>query len=337
MWQGQAADEYKVMITDLATGLDEGRRQRAGHEQPDDVLGRVGRDRPGRDAGPAVGARPGSADDGRGHRRPDPRRCAEPGRLGSVPAEPACRPSRRCRPISPRSRPRRRRRPRPSRSCRPWPPPTAVTRIRFRPHPNRWPADRPARRPRPMAWCRSRPAVRPACRTCPRWAGRRPIMPGLGRPDRSAAAPRPSASVPSSPLFGHMFTAGLAAASAAASGRFGSVMPKLPSFLNPQTKKAKQTSAEAAAAARPGRSRPGRGREAPVRPGRLRARRRLGGGGLRRRSVGGGLGAGTRRTLGLSGLDRRRRCRRGRRWFAGRTGRLGGGRGRQPGQPPACR
>jgi uncharacterized protein YukE len=46
----------------------------------------------------------------------------------------------------------------------------------------------------------------------------------------------PSASIPSSPLFGHMFTAGLAAASAAASGRFGSVMPRLPSFLNPKPK-----------------------------------------------------------------------------------------------------
>ncbi|AXB44102.1 WXG100 family type VII secretion target [Amycolatopsis albispora] len=33
---------------------------------------------------------------------------------------------------------------------------------------------------------------------------------------------------PSSPLFGNMFTAGLAAASAAAFGRFGSIMPKVP-------------------------------------------------------------------------------------------------------------
>ena len=57
-----------------------------------------------------------------------------------------------------------------------------------------------------------------------------------------------SASVPDSPLFGHMFTAGLAAASAAAAGRFGSVMPKLPGFLNPQKKKtAAKTSSGAVA------------------------------------------------------------------------------------------
>lgn len=37
------------------------------------------------------------------------------------------------------------------------------------------------------------------------------------------------------PLFGSMFTAGLAAASAAAVGRFGSLLPKLPSFLTRRT------------------------------------------------------------------------------------------------------
>jgi uncharacterized protein YukE len=57
----------------------------------------------------------------------------------------------------------------------------------------------------------------------------------------------PSASIPSSPLFGHMFTAGLAAASAAASGRFGSVMPRLPSFLNPKPKNPDGTAAASAA------------------------------------------------------------------------------------------
>jgi uncharacterized protein YukE len=38
----------------------------------------------------------------------------------------------------------------------------------------------------------------------------------------------------SSPLFGGMFTAGLAAASAAAFGRFGSIMPKVPGFAKPK-------------------------------------------------------------------------------------------------------
>ena len=38
-----------------------------------------------------------------------------------------------------------------------------------------------------------------------------------------------------SPLFGGMFTAGLAAASAAAFGRFGSIMPKVPGFAKPKT------------------------------------------------------------------------------------------------------
>ncbi|EWM17062.1 WXG100 family type VII secretion target [Kutzneria sp. 744] len=37
-----------------------------------------------------------------------------------------------------------------------------------------------------------------------------------------------------SPLFGGMFTAGLAAASAAAFGRFGSIMPKVPGFAKPK-------------------------------------------------------------------------------------------------------
>jgi uncharacterized protein YukE len=40
-----------------------------------------------------------------------------------------------------------------------------------------------------------------------------------------------------SPLFGGMFTAGLAAASAAAFGRFGSIMPKVPGFAKPKDDK----------------------------------------------------------------------------------------------------
>jgi uncharacterized protein YukE len=40
----------------------------------------------------------------------------------------------------------------------------------------------------------------------------------------------PTTAPPSSPLFGDMFTAGLAAASAAAFGRFGSIMPKVPGW-----------------------------------------------------------------------------------------------------------
>ncbi|MDT8914365.1 WXG100 family type VII secretion target [Amycolatopsis sp. PS_44_ISF1] len=46
-------------------------------------------------------------------------------------------------------------------------------------------------------------------------------------------APGPGATAaPSSPLFGDMFTAGLAAASAAAFGRFGSIMPKVPGWAS---------------------------------------------------------------------------------------------------------
>jgi hypothetical protein len=55
-------------------------------------------------------------------------------------------------------------------------------------------------------------------------------------PDGPSGSTGGSATVPNSPLFGHMFTAGLAAASAAAMGRFGSVMPRLPNFLTPKPK-----------------------------------------------------------------------------------------------------
>lgn len=60
--------------------------------------------------------------------------------------------------------------------------------------------------------------------------------------DGSAAGASASGS---NPLFGDMFTVGLAAAAAAASGRFGSVMPSVPSFA---TKKAKPTTAPAGSA-----------------------------------------------------------------------------------------
>jgi len=48
-----------------------------------------------------------------------------------------------------------------------------------------------------------------------------------------------------SPLFGGMFTAGLAAASAAAFGRFGSIMPKVPGFAKPRSDEKSTTPAGA--------------------------------------------------------------------------------------------
>jgi uncharacterized protein YukE len=48
-----------------------------------------------------------------------------------------------------------------------------------------------------------------------------------------------------SPLFGGMFTAGLAAASAAAFGRFGSIMPKIPGFAKPKADEKSTTPAGA--------------------------------------------------------------------------------------------
>ncbi|MBN6041750.1 WXG100 family type VII secretion target [Amycolatopsis sp. 195334CR] len=55
--------------------------------------------------------------------------------------------------------------------------------------------------------------------------GAPPTLPG----DGTQPMPMPTdQGKPSSPLFGNMFTAGLAAASAAAFGRFGSIMPKVP-------------------------------------------------------------------------------------------------------------
>ncbi|WP_318307479.1 WXG100 family type VII secretion target [Amycolatopsis solani] len=57
------------------------------------------------------------------------------------------------------------------------------------------------------------------------------VTPGDGHPLPSTGTPQPGTTVPTSnPLFGDMFTAGLAAASAAAFGRFGSIMPKVPSW-----------------------------------------------------------------------------------------------------------
>ncbi|MEV6877780.1 WXG100 family type VII secretion target [Amycolatopsis sp. NPDC051128] len=52
---------------------------------------------------------------------------------------------------------------------------------------------------------------------------------------------QPGTTVPTSnPLFGDMFTAGLAAASAAAFGRFGSIMPKVPSWATGKDPKEKK-------------------------------------------------------------------------------------------------
>jgi uncharacterized protein YukE len=70
-----------------------------------------------------------------------------------------------------------------------------------------------------------------------------------------------NAAIPSSPLFGHMFTAGLAAASAAALGRFGSAMPRLPNFLTskPKNTKAKPDGAKSASAHGGGLDTPGGG------------------------------------------------------------------------------
>ncbi|MFI5587195.1 WXG100 family type VII secretion target [Amycolatopsis sp. NPDC051758] len=58
------------------------------------------------------------------------------------------------------------------------------------------------------------------------------VTPADGHPLPSTGTPQqPGTTVPTSnPLFGDMFTAGLAAASAAAFGRFGSIMPKVPSW-----------------------------------------------------------------------------------------------------------
>ncbi|HEV7973670.1 WXG100 family type VII secretion target [Amycolatopsis sp.] len=53
------------------------------------------------------------------------------------------------------------------------------------------------------------------------------LLPGE---DGTVPGAAPGTPVPSNPLFGNMFTAGLAAASAAAFGRFGSIMPKVPSW-----------------------------------------------------------------------------------------------------------
>ncbi|HEY3469445.1 MAG TPA: WXG100 family type VII secretion target [Amycolatopsis sp.] len=57
------------------------------------------------------------------------------------------------------------------------------------------------------------------------------VTPGDGHPLPGGTAPQPGTTAPTSnPLFGDMFTAGLAAASAAAFGRFGSIMPKVPGW-----------------------------------------------------------------------------------------------------------
>ncbi len=58
--------------------------------------------------------------------------------------------------------------------------------------------------------------------------------PGSPTPDPTSGVPLAGAkpTQPQSPLFGDMFTAGVAAASAAVFGRFGSLIPKVPAFAN---------------------------------------------------------------------------------------------------------
>ncbi|KDN20882.1 WXG100 family type VII secretion target [Amycolatopsis rifamycinica] len=60
-------------------------------------------------------------------------------------------------------------------------------------------------------------------------------------PGGGGTTTQPGTTVPTSnPLFGDMFTAGLAAASAAAFGRFGSIMPKVPSWATGKDPKDKK-------------------------------------------------------------------------------------------------
>ncbi|MEU5263705.1 WXG100 family type VII secretion target [Amycolatopsis sp. NPDC021455] len=67
------------------------------------------------------------------------------------------------------------------------------------------------------------------------------ITPTDGHPLPSTNMPRTPGTAPTSnPLFGDMFTAGLAAASAAAFGRFGSIMPKVPSWATGKDPKDKK-------------------------------------------------------------------------------------------------
>ncbi|MEQ0564803.1 WXG100 family type VII secretion target [Amycolatopsis sp. NEAU-NG30] len=68
------------------------------------------------------------------------------------------------------------------------------------------------------------------------------VTPGSGHPLPSPGTPQaPGTPAPTSnPLFGDMFTAGLAAASAAAFGRFGSIMPKVPSWATGKDPKDKK-------------------------------------------------------------------------------------------------
>nr|WP_215549729.1 WXG100 family type VII secretion target [Amycolatopsis sp. CA-230715] len=71
--------------------------------------------------------------------------------------------------------------------------------------------------------------------------GDHPLAPADGGTAPGGAAP--GGTKPASPLFGDMFTAGLAAASAAAFGRFGSIMPKVPGWAGkkPEERKDKDT------------------------------------------------------------------------------------------------
>ncbi|MDQ7807408.1 WXG100 family type VII secretion target [Amycolatopsis sp. A133] len=71
------------------------------------------------------------------------------------------------------------------------------------------------------------------------------VTPTDGHPlPGGGTTPQPGTTVPTSnPLFGDMFTAGLAAASAAAFGRFGSIMPKVPSWATGKDPKDKKDEA----------------------------------------------------------------------------------------------
>jgi uncharacterized protein YukE len=63
-------------------------------------------------------------------------------------------------------------------------------------------------------------------------------------PSTGGTTPQPGTTAPTSnPLFGDMFTAGLAAASAAAFGRFGSIMPKIPAWATGKDPKDKKDEA----------------------------------------------------------------------------------------------
>ncbi len=136
---------------------------------------------------------------------------------------------------------------------------------------------------------------------------------------------QPGTIVPTSnPLFGDMFTAGLAAASAAAFGRFGSIMPKVPSWAtgkDPKDKTEEPTGTKlggggAGVEGGSGGGIPIGGADAPS----------LGGGGV---SVGGGAFRSRRGPGGALRAGRRRRCGQRAERARGRRGRGRGSGGRE--------